>query len=112
MGVVDDLWKLGKPVGEGGPWKETSVRKGEPSDPYLAGFYDRKTLIISHLSGRPVTFTIEADPTGQGPWMKYKEIKVDPGQEYKMVFPDHFQARWIRFTADEDCVATAWLIYK
>jgi len=111
-GVVDDLWKLGKPVGEGGPWKETSVRKGEPSDPYLIGFYDERTLIMHHLSDKPVTFTIEADPSGQGPWMKYKVINIDPGQEYSMVFPDNFQARWIRFTADNDCLATAWLIYR
>lgn len=112
VGVVDDLWKLGKPVGEGGPWKDTSVRKGEPSDPYLSGFYDNKTLMLSHLSDKPLKFTIEADPTGQGPWMRYKEITVDPGQEYKMVLPDHFQARWIRFTVSEDCIATAWLIYS
>lgn len=112
IGVIDDLWKLGKPVGKGGPWKETSVKKGEPSDPYLIGFYDRRTLIIHNMSGTPVTFTIEADPSGQGSWMKYQEIKVDPGLEYSMVFPDHFQARWIRFIANQDCRATAWLEYE
>ena len=24
-GVIDDLWKLGKPVGKGGPWANTAV---------------------------------------------------------------------------------------
>src|SRR5690554_8237578 len=37
-GVIDDLWKLGKPTGIGGPWKDTSVKADEPSDPYLIGF--------------------------------------------------------------------------
>src|SRR5690606_22588779 len=25
-GVIDDLWKLGKPVGKGGPWKDSAVK--------------------------------------------------------------------------------------
>lgn len=111
-GVIDDLWKLGKPVGEGGPWKEASVKKGEPSDPYLIGFYDNRTLTLYQQSEKPVTITVEADPSGQGPWMKYIEIKAEPGKEYTIDFPDHFQARWIRFTADKDCRATAWLKYR
>ena len=41
LGVIDDLWKLGKPTGHGGPWKNTSVKANEPSDPYLIGFYDQ-----------------------------------------------------------------------
>jgi hypothetical protein len=112
LGVIDDLWKLGRPVGEGGPWKEASVRKGEPSDPYLIGFYNERILTLKNFSDHPVTFTIEADPSGQGPWMKYKEAEVDPGQEFNMAFPDHFQSRWIRFIADKDCMATAWLQYR
>jgi hypothetical protein len=66
-GVIDDLWRTGKPVGEGGPWKEADVSAGIPSDPYLIGFFDEKTLRISHNSKIPVTFTIEAEPTGHGP---------------------------------------------
>ena len=33
VGVADDLWKIGKPVGFGGPWLETNVKAGVPSDP-------------------------------------------------------------------------------
>ncbi len=111
-GVIDDLWKLGKPVGEGGPWKDAAVRGGEPSDPYLIGFYDERRLTLKHNSDKPVTFTIEADPSGSGQWMKYMEIEAEPGKEFKMLFPDHFQARWIRFRAGSDCTATAWLSYR
>lgn len=27
-GVIDDLWKMGKPVGEGGPWKNDRIKGG------------------------------------------------------------------------------------
>jgi len=51
-GVIDDLWKLGKPTGHGGPWKNTSVKANDPSDPYLIGFYDNG--VCSFRTGQPV----------------------------------------------------------
>jgi hypothetical protein len=111
-GVIDDLWKLGKPIGRGGPWKDTSVKAGEPSDPYLIGFYDRRNLSLSHNSTEAVTFLVEAEPIGHGPWMRYKELTVASGEILKYEFPANFQSRWIRFTADKAAVATAWLDYN
>jgi hypothetical protein len=111
-GVIDDLWKMGKPTGRGGPWQNTAVKAGEPSDPYLIGFYDRRKLSLSHQSNTPVTFRLEAEPVGHGPWMTYREVTVAPGKTYEYTFPAHFQARWIRFTADRSTVATAWLTYE
>jgi len=110
-GVIDDLWKLGKPRGEGGPWKDSKVKKGVPSDPYLIGFYDQRKLKLSHQEQKDVTFTIEVDPGGEGNWMKYKTVQVPSGETVEMDFPQTFQARWIRFKADTDCKATAWLSY-
>lgn len=112
LGVIDDLWKLGKPSGHGGPWKNAGVKAGEPSDPYLIGFYDKRKLEISHTLTEPVTFRIEVDPVGHAPWMRYKDITVQPGEVFRYDFPDSFQARWIRFVADKDCNATAWLTYE
>jgi hypothetical protein len=111
-GVIDDLWKMGKPVGEGGPWKNTLIKSGEPSDPYLIGFYDQRNLSLSHNSQKIITFTLEAEPIGHGPWMKYKTFTVKPGETIQFVFPDTFQSRWIRFSADDACLATAWLRYN
>jgi len=111
-GVIDDLWKIGKPVGEGGPWKNSAVKAGIASDPYLIGFYDKRGLNISHDSKKTVIFTIEVEPIGHGPWMNYKVVTVAPGQSFKYNFPDSFQSRWIRFVADTDCNATAWLKYE
>lgn len=112
VGAIDDLWKLGKPVGEGGPWKNTQVVANQPSDPYLIGFYDDKSLSLSHNTDQPVTFKVEVEPIGHGPWMTYKEIKVAAGEIVDHQFPESFQARWIRFSTDADCEATTWLKYE
>jgi len=111
-GVIDDLWKLGKPTGHGGPWKNTTVRANDTSDPYLIGFYDQRSLQLSHKATSPVTFTLEADPVGTGVWMSYKTFTVKPGQVVNFAFPKDFQARWVRFKTDKACAATAWLDYK
>jgi hypothetical protein len=111
-GAIDDLWELGKPVGHGGPWKNSAVKPGEPSDPYLIGFYDERSLEISHDSSDPVTFKIEVEPIGHGPWMLYKEVTVKPGEKFNHQFSESFQARWIRFVADKDCKASTLLIYE
>ena len=59
-----------------------------------------------------MTFTVEADPTGEGHWMHYADFKVAPGDSFIHEFPEAFQARWIRFKTDTPCVATTWLEYK
>ena len=111
-GVIDDLWKMGKPVGEGGPWKNKVIEANVPSDPYLIGFYDKKKVSISHNQSTNVKFTIEVNPIGHGPWMIYKEISVEPGKTINYIFEDDFQARWLRIIADKDCEATAWFVYN
>ena len=111
-GVIDDLWQMGKPVGEGGPWKNSAVKAGVVSDPYLIGFYDQRSLKLSHDSKQAVSFKIEVEPIGHGPWMTYKEVTVKPGENFEFTFPKGFQSRWIRFVADKDCKATAWLKYE
>ncbi|BBE16475.1 hypothetical protein AQPE_0614 [Aquipluma nitroreducens] len=111
-GAIDDLWQMGKPVGEGGSWKNSAVKAGVASDPYLIGFYDNRSLKLSHDSKETVTFTIEVEPIGHGPWMTYQTVSVKSGETFEYSFPESFQSRWIRFTADKDCSATAWLKYE
>lgn len=111
-GTIDDLWKLGKPTGQGGPWKDSAVKANTPSDPYLVGFYDKRSMKLSHKSDSPVTFVIEANPIGHGPWMQYQKVTVKPGEVWEHEFPTDFEARWIRLSSDKDTTATAWLDYK
>jgi hypothetical protein len=107
-GAVDDLWSLGKPVGQGGPWLDTKVESGVPSDPYLMTGYDKKTLTLQ--SATPTKITIEVDITGNGDWMTYQT--VDLNEEFTHPFPADFQAYWIRFTSSHDTTATAQLVYE
>lgn len=111
-GAIDDLWKLGKPVGHGGPWKNTSVSAGEYSDPYLIGFYDKKTLKLSHDSNEVISFRIEVDPNGNGNWMYYSTVSVKPGETFVKQIDREFSARWIRFSIDKTARTTAFLDYE
>jgi hypothetical protein len=111
-GTIDDLWKLGKPVGRGGPWVDSHVSANVPSDPYLIGFYDSRTLTLSHQSAGNITFTVEVDPTGDGDWFRYERFTIKSGEKFEYQFPDSFPARWIRIVADKNTTATAWLEYK
>jgi len=112
FGVVDDLWKLGKPVGHGGPWKDTQVQAQQPSDPYLMTGYDRKTLTLSHQSDRTVTIRVEVDIDGNGTWKSYKTFNVPPGKTVSHRFPQAFGAYWVRTVALQGTVATAQFIYE
>jgi len=107
-GVIDDLWKLGKPRGIGGPWKNTAVEAGEVSDPYLMTAYDRKSLSLK--TSEPAKITAEIDINGNGKWVTYRTFEVDG--EASHIFPDAFSAYWIRFRSDRDCTATATLRYE
>ena len=113
VGAVDDLWQLGKAVGRGGPWLDTPVRAGEPSDPYLMSGYERKELELSHASDERITMDVEVDVTGAGLWLHYDSFEVAPGATVEYLFPPHgFDAYWVRLSADRDCRATAILTYR
>ena len=112
FGDVDDLWKMGKPRGAGGPWRETPVPAGKTSDPYLMAGYDRKTLAISHDAPEAVTFTIEVDVLGNGTWVRYATIDAPAGLETTHAFPAGYAAHWVRLSAGRACKATATFIYQ
>ncbi|MCR4415619.1 MAG: hypothetical protein NUV77_24670 [Thermoguttaceae bacterium] len=111
-GAIDDLWKLGKPVGRGGPWNGTPVKAGQPSDPYLMTGYDRKRLTLAHASPKALNVRVEADLTGDGDWAHYRTFEVPPGHRVEHEFPGAFQAYWVRVVADRDAAVTAQLDYQ
>ena len=111
FGGIDDLWKLGKPVGQGGPWKDTKVEADRPSDPYLMTVYDRKTVELSHDAETDVTFAIEVN-VDHTAWHTYKTVRVPSGQTVRHEFPEGYGAHWVRVRADKPCKATAWFVYE
>ena len=110
FGGIDELWKFGKPVGVGGPWKNTQVKANESSDPYLMTGYDQKTLMLESEQDCKITAEIDIDHwTGFHP---YKTFSLEAGKKITFKFPDGFAAHWIRFKSDKEIKATAQLFYK
>lgn len=111
FGSIDDLWKFGKPVGKGGPWKDTEVKEDVKSDLYLMTGYDKKTLTL--YSDRDVKITLWLSVSHYlNEEVKYKEFALKAGKELTYVFPKGFSAHWVSLSADKDCKATAQFLYE
>ena len=108
-GVVDELWQLGKPRGEGGPWRRTRVQAGVPSDPYLMTGYDRKRVAIG--ANGDTTIALEVDIDGTGLWVSYQSFGVAAGQTVRHTFPDGFSAYWVRSVSSHDTEASVIFEY-
>jgi len=111
-GAVDDLWKFGKARGEGGPWKNTPVKDGDASEPYLMTGYDKKSVQFQHDAKGTLAVRIEVDITGTGVWRTYETVQVPAKTVVTHQFPDAFSAYWVRLVADRECNATAQFSYR
>jgi hypothetical protein len=111
LGVSDDLWQFGKPAGQGGPWKNTSVQADKPSDPYLMTGYDKKALRLSHSLPVGLKVRVEVDITGTGVWVEYRTFDVPAGRGIEHNFPRGFNAYWLRTVSSADGTASAQLVY-
>lgn len=111
VGAIDDIWKLGKPIGQGGPWLDSAVTAGDPSDAYLMTGYDRMSLTLRSSIGTEMI--AEIDVSGFGDWQTWRTFQVGgENGEVSYEFPEHFQAYWIRFTSGADATVTAQLEYR
>ena len=111
-GVIDDLWKMGKPSGKGGPWLNSAVNAGITSDPYLFGGYDKRSVALSHQSASTIDFIIQLDATGDGVWYDYKTISVPAGKTTLFEFPDQIQSKWIRLVTNQSATVSAQFVYR
>lgn len=111
-GAIDDLWSLGKPIGYGGPWKNSPAKAGEPSDPFLLAGYDKRTISLSHDSSDAVKMEVQVDPTGEGLWFNIHTAEVPAGKTIDYTFHEDLYARWLRVTVSKDCNATAQCKYE
>ncbi len=109
-GVIDDLWQLGKPRGTGGVWKDSKVKAGVASLPYLMTGYDRKSVFLS--SERDAEFTIEIDVDGTGLWVPYETFAIEAGKSVEHKFPEGFSAYWVRVISSTETTATAMFLYE
>ncbi|MBI5086092.1 MAG: hypothetical protein HZB13_16015 [Acidobacteria bacterium] len=109
FGKTDDLWNWGKPAGWGGPWWDTDVLKGVPSDPFLMTGFDKKMLHIS--ADKPCDFDIEIDFTGAARWLPYARLRTAASGYAHHIFPTGFSAHWVRLVPHADCRVTASFFY-
>jgi len=109
-GAVDDLWKLGKPRGVGGPWNGTAVAPGVPSDPYLMTGYDRKSVMLT--TSAAASLTLEIDIDGTGLWVPFKTFKLSAGETISYNFPESFSAYWVRAASDAAATVTIEFSYQ
>ena len=112
VGTADDLWQLGKPRGFGGPWKNSDVAAGKPSDPYLMTGYDKKRLALANHGDVETTITVELDAAGDGRFAAYQSFKLAPGAKETFVIPDWINAYWLRTVSSAPTNATAQLTYE
>lgn len=111
FGDIDDLWKLGKPVGDGGPWHGSTVAADEPSDPYLMAGYDRKSLELTNHDDREAQVRIEVDVAADGTWTPYTTLTIPAGQTATHAFPDGYSAHWVRLRSNRAGTFTATFAY-
>jgi hypothetical protein len=112
VGAADDLWQLGKPRGYGGPWKNSDVIAGKPSDPYLMTGYDKKRLTLANHGEVETTITVELDAAGDGRFAAYQSFKLAPGAKETFEFPDWINAYWVRTISSATTNATSQLTYE
>ena len=112
VGAADDLWKLGKPRGHGGPWKNSLVKANEPSDPYIMTGYDKKKITLENHSETNNAIIMECDVAGDGRFSFYEVFNLIPHQTLEVELPEWLNAYWVRFTPSNDGKMTAQLTYE
>ena len=109
LGEIDDLWRMGEPRGTGGPWLDTAVTAGTPSDPFLMYGYDRKELTLRAADA--TTIRVEIDLLADNTWSVYQSFPLAAGQTLTHVFPAGFHAHWARVVSTAPTTATAQFTY-
>jgi hypothetical protein len=111
FGGIDDVWSFGKPVGQGGPWKNTAVKANVFSDMYLMTGYDKKSVLLESNRDTEVSMYVHINHYLDKPVL-FKTFKVKAGEKLNYQFPEGFSAHWVQVKADTDCNATAWFVYE
>ncbi|WP_193215095.1 hypothetical protein [Luteolibacter marinus] len=109
LGEIDDLWRMGEARGSGGPWQDTVVAAGIPSDPYLMYGYDHKELTLT--ASDATTVTVEVDFLADDSWSTYQTFDLAAGETVHHVFPTGFHAHWVRVKSSAATTATARFTY-
>ncbi len=111
VGGIDDIWNMGKPVGEGGVWKNTAVKANEVSDLYLMTGYDHKEVSLTADKDVEITLLVHNTHYSKKATV-YKSFKIKANETISHTFPVGFSTHWISAKSNKDCEATVWFSYK
>ncbi len=111
FGGIDDIWSFGKPVGEGGVWKNSAVKANALSDMYLMTGYDKKSLRLESDIDTEIALYIHINPYLKEPVL-FKTFSVKAGEKLVYEFPEGFSAHWVQLKTNKDCKVTAWFKYQ
>lgn len=108
--AIDDFWRAGKVRGFGGPWQETEVKAGIPSDAFLMNGFDKKTLTL--IASADTNIKMEVDVTGWGVWVTAGEYTLTSNMALVTELPRAFGGYWVRFLSVRDGKLTAQFAYE
>lgn len=111
FGKTDDLWSWGKPTGCGGPWFESQVEAGVPSDPFLVYGFEHAGLHVQTEQGG-VALDLEIDFLGNGHWSRYESLRTNEAGYVHLALPDGFCAHWARLVSHQATVASAQFFFS
>jgi hypothetical protein len=112
VGAADDLWKLGKPRGHGGPWAKTAAQADVPSDPYLMTGYDRKTLSLENHPTIPCASRSSSTRPATAASRRGARSACRRANGSTSGCPDGLNAYWVRAVSNKDAALTCQLTYE
>jgi hypothetical protein len=96
LGVVDDLWKLGRPVGKA----KIGLSERNPgiwtSDPVLAYGFGDIEIACQVSGGRGGVVFVDADISGDGTWVAISRIQIPPSGRGHAQIDKRLHPYWLR----------------
>ncbi|MFM7186810.1 MAG: hypothetical protein ACKO14_03240 [Armatimonadota bacterium] len=96
LGVADDLWKLGRPVGRARIGLSIRNAGMWTSDPVLANGFGDAFITCQVSGGRGGVAFIDADISGDGTWVAISRIQVPPGGRGHAQIDKRLHPYWLR----------------
>lgn len=96
LGVVDDLWKLGRPVGKAKTGLNNRDAGIWTSDPILANGFGDIEITCQISGGLGGVVFVDADISGNNTWIGVCRIQVMPGSKGHAAIDKRLHPYWVR----------------
>ena len=96
LGVVDDIWKLGRPIGKAMTGLNNRNAGSWTSDPILANGFGDTEITCQIAGGLGGVVFVDADISGNGTWIGLCRIQVMPGGKGHAAIDKRLHPYWLR----------------